>query len=571
MLKSLPVLLHQALDNDIDVALKELEPLDPRIDALISLKASLTKKLVSERAPNARQVAIDKFLECNEKCKRVFSPFNTDDTDVELVVGQAQKFISDIWSSFNRCTWYTPTPRGRFGPGKTQMAKDESLAAKLNCEMTTTSSVAFAFYEAATKLCPHTALHELHRGRKYGTRFVTASDLTTVEKDNTQDRVICIEPSCNMFLQQAIREDLTDLLRIKCGIDLSNQPEIQRKLARKGSIDGSLATIDLSSASDTISMSFCEWLLPADLFSWLYESRSPSTSVDGKQVELNMISSMGNSTTFPLQTLIFFSICYGAYQVMGIKPNTKRSRGIQNLGVFGDDIIVTSAAYDLVCRALVFCGFTPNPTKSFATGPFRESCGGDFHYGYPVRGVYIKDLSSRNDLFSAYNRINEWATYHKLKLQSLLRCIASQVRRPLMVPLWEADTAGFRTPYGYGDYIASVPRTSKVSVPDDSGTTNVVLFFAGCLDNTLSAETLKKFESRLGKGLQRALPKQLWYSKRSKRVVYHNRTRKGFGWDNPTKSLKKFTDLEGNLCYRPLLSELTPHSSEWYHASLSGL
>ena len=42
--------------------------------------------------------------------------------------------------------------------------------------------------------------------------------------------------------------------------------------------------------------------------------------------------------------------------------------------------------------ALRYFGFTPNEKKTFCEGPFRESCGGDFFEGQPVRAYFLKKL-----------------------------------------------------------------------------------------------------------------------------------------------------------------------------------
>lgn len=60
--------------------------------------------------------------------------------------------------------------------------------------------------------------------------------------------------------------------------------------------------------------------------------------------------------------------------------------------VYGDDIIIDVAGYDLLAEVLQYCGFTVNPRKSYVTGPFRESCGQDFFLGDRVRPFYLKEI-----------------------------------------------------------------------------------------------------------------------------------------------------------------------------------
>jgi len=101
-------------------------------------------------------------------------------------------------------------------------------------------------------------------------------------------------------------------------------------------------------------------------------------------VNLQKFSSMGNGFTFELETLIFSHV---ASVAGGLTPGV-------DCFVYGDDIIVPSEKADDVLSALRFCGFTPNRTKTFTSGPFRESCGGDFYGGVAVRPFYPKVIPS---------------------------------------------------------------------------------------------------------------------------------------------------------------------------------
>jgi len=80
---------------------------------------------------------------------------------------------------------------------------------------------------------------------------VQPSELQFVPKKVDSLRSIIKQPTLNTMLQCGIGDYMVGRLKA-FGVDLSDQT-IQQKRARKGSIDGSLATLDLSSASDTIS------------------------------------------------------------------------------------------------------------------------------------------------------------------------------------------------------------------------------------------------------------------------------------------------------------------------------
>jgi hypothetical protein len=96
---------------------------------------------------------------------------------------------------------------------------------------------------------------------------------------------------------------------------------------------------------------------------------------------------MGNGFTFELETLLFLALAWVSTELSDETPVFK-----ENLTVFGDDIIVPVKALRLLENALRFCGFEPNPEKTFGDGPFRESCGGDFFLGEDVRPYFLKEV-----------------------------------------------------------------------------------------------------------------------------------------------------------------------------------
>lgn len=216
---------------------------------------------------------------------------------------------------------------------------------------------------------------------------VRGNRFTTVPKDATKDRGIAIEPSINVFYQLGLGRAIRRRLLFKTGIDLDYGQEFHRRLAKEASRTGSHATIDLSNASDTVSRVLVELLLPRGWFDLLCTLRSPRTLVKGRWVHLQKFSSMGNGFTFELETLIFSAIVAYSCHVHGLEMNRGR-----NATVFGDDIILPTEASGTCLSLLRFCGFTPNPAKTYVSGPFRESCGGDYFQGKAVRPYYVKKV-----------------------------------------------------------------------------------------------------------------------------------------------------------------------------------
>ena len=228
---------------------------------------------------------------------------------------------------------------------------------------------------------------------------VTGNVFFTVPKNTEIDRVACKEPDLNMFLQKGIGDFIRQRLR-KVGIDLNDQTRNQR-LAQKGSYDGTLATIDLSSASDSVSRGLVELVMPITWYTLLDDVRSPVTVIDGENHSNEMFSSMGNGFTFELESLLFYAIA----------RTTAYFRGVSGvISVYGDDIICPSELAEDLYWVLEFLGFTVNETKSFYNGSFRESCGGHYDNGVDITPFYLrKPIETLTDLIVILNQVRKWA------------------------------------------------------------------------------------------------------------------------------------------------------------------
>lgn len=222
-------------------------------------------------------------------------------------------------------------------------------------------------------------------GLQFTGREVCSNRVEFVPKNWKTSRTIACEPEGNVPFQLAFDSWVKDRLRRKTRIDLGDQSK-NRDLARRGSIDGSLATIDLSMASDTLSYELVRWLLPPDWFDYVDRVRTPFGRVDGTLLKYQKFSSMGNGTTFPLETLIFASACYAV--------------GSREFSVYGDDIIIETELADELIQLLGYYGFMPNEEKSFTSGPFRESCGGNFFEGVDITPFYVRDIDRRKPVLS---------------------------------------------------------------------------------------------------------------------------------------------------------------------------
>lgn len=239
--------------------------------------------------------------------------------------------------------------------------------------------------------------------------LVDYNGISYAEKDSDCSRTIAKEPLMNQLVQLSTDHEMKVMLR-RVGLDLRDQQPNQDK-ARKGSLDvpNPYCTADLKNASGSIYTELVRELVPPAWFKYLNDVRSPSWRAVGVRGihRYEGFVSMGNGFCFPLETLIFASICFACHSYTGTAPDFR---------VYGDDIIIRQNESGILQELLRYFGFELNADKSFFFGQFRESCGADWHGGKPVRPVYIHErldsLSERIRLHNALVRGNsDWADF----------------------------------------------------------------------------------------------------------------------------------------------------------------
>lgn len=456
-----PIALYRTLQDDLidrfGIAISEdIAPEDTGVRyAAKVLQQTLLKKCADEVEPTADERALSLFIESNTRCGNWSLKLDT--MHDEYLIGE---FGNELYRVFNECYIDDLTYLGQLGnvgPGASVGVDGCDFYTKLfSSTLTSTSASLVRAYRCAIASQPTWATAEVQRTADKGSEsLVQGSKLSFVPKRNDISRVICVEPSVNMFLQKGVESVFKHALKRTYGIDLSTQPDINRELAKRASTGCEQATIDLSAASDSISLGMCRKFIPKHVMNVLELLRSPSTQLpDGSWLELKMISSMGNGYTFPLETLIFCAVVSAVYRLNGRKLRKTRvlSRGgtvLGNFGVFGDDIICDSDLSSQVIRLLNLLGFQCNTDKTHCeVDLFRESCGGDFKDGYPVRGVYVKSLKSQGSRYVAFNRLMAWSALHGVALPETLELLGRSVQK-VWVPLFENDDAGLKCPLWY--------------------------------------------------------------------------------------------------------------------------
>ncbi len=257
-------------------------------------------------------------------------------------------------------------------------------------------------------------------------RGIVPSRLVAVPKTAEKPRLICIEPSYNQFLQQALMKNLKQELMDRRMVCSFTYQDYNREGAREGSITGRLATIDLSDASDRVSMALVEHLFGFNptFMRYLRLSRTPYVQLpDGKLHLARKFASMGSALTFPVEAMVFTtlvvtSICRSRndFRPSTIKAWGKRGRG---LTIYGDDIVIPIDDSSPAIESLEAAGLQVNRSKSFLTGKFRESCGFDGYDGHDVSPVYVRRREPLNR--GHVTELTSWVSLRNQLFHSPLR------------------------------------------------------------------------------------------------------------------------------------------------------
>jgi len=236
-------------------------------------------------------------------------------------------------------------------------------------------------------------------------RDTIQAKLIAVPKDSRGPRLICVHPAEAIWLQQGLRRELERAITLRryasgpwpSGRIQFDSQESNGSIALSSSRTRLYATLDMKEASDRISEPLVQVLF-GDKYKWFGCCRAQEYIIPAAgglaniRGQINCYAPMGNATTFPVQSLVFWSICVAALQ----------SRGFHQPGavfVFGDDIIVPTECAEYVIDALESFGLLVNRTKSFYRGGFRESCGVDAFKGVDVTPVRWKTtLDAEHDI-----------------------------------------------------------------------------------------------------------------------------------------------------------------------------
>lgn len=238
-----------------------------------------------------------------------------------------------------------------------------------------------------------------------------------VPKDSRGPRLISCEPLEIQYIQQGLGKKLVAHLErnpyTKGHVNFSDQ-SINRKLALEGSANGDWATLDLSDASDRVSLALVKELFgDVGILPALLATRSQITVLpNGETVRMRKFAPMGSALCFPVEALVFWALAVACVHVYGQKP---LNEALDNVYVYGDDIIVRGGLEEHLLQHFHYFGLRFGRGKCCYTGLFRESCGCDAYGGEQITPIKVKALppNSPNDglKFPAYVAISNGLFY----------------------------------------------------------------------------------------------------------------------------------------------------------------
>lgn len=204
---------------------------------------------------------------------------------------------------------------------------------------------------------------------------VPISRAAAVPKNRKSCRYVASEPAGALCAQLAIKKYLDRKLRrlFETRVPL-NDADKHIGLMRSSSEH---VTLDLSSASDLLSVEAAYRLLPEDWFALLMECRSQGVQLpNGDIIPSAIFATMGNGFCFRILSIVTAAVC-----------ELCRKR----YSVYGDDLIVHRSVAPDVCFILESIGLKVNAIKC-CFGRYRETCGAELLDSLDIRPFKPKSI-----------------------------------------------------------------------------------------------------------------------------------------------------------------------------------
>jgi hypothetical protein len=371
---------------------------DPNIDAILAIRqlTLLYSKVLLPCSDAREKDAMRGYIQCEQEVKEHDALMTSEDYSDFIRVSTL--LFGNVFSKVNKqLTDGELIPK--HGPGATA----DKLRGNGKYRQTVWTDRLEPYFPSGDYMFPshsHFAdaiddVHYLEPGAEVPVRVIS------VPKTQKIPRIIAIEPTCMQYAQQAVLEALLHAIESDSiasrFVGFDDQTPNQR-MARQGSHDGSLATLDLSEASDRVSNQLVRAMLSRhpELQGAVEACRSRRADVPGHGViRLAKFASMGSALCFPMEAMVFATLTFlGIEQSLNtrfVKRDELRPYFSQVM-VYGDDIIAPAGSVFSVVNSLEHFGARVGSTKSFWIGRFRESCGKEYYDGHDVSVVKFRRL-----------------------------------------------------------------------------------------------------------------------------------------------------------------------------------
>jgi len=340
---------------------------------LFIYKAKLPYDECTEERTREAFIATDSSLDNTWRYRDWSHPTGAEELVLRRARRLCQRIIFDIdWTSIN--PQHGP---GSVYPSRTAMRKGQWMF----------------YYHPIARIYPYAEYFFLPKEgfeheniAKLQDRCTIQAKLVCVPKDARGPRLICVHPAEAVWIQQGQRKLLESVIERRIPTICFTDQSINQRAAHRSSLTKENVTLDLSEASDRISTHLVEYLFGEYAYEFMASTRAQEVILPGGRVHrLRKFAPMGNCLTFPVQTLVFWSLIMAAMQHHRIKGECC---------VFGDDCIFPTEAYDPVQQIFGCVGLKINVNKTFSKGLFRESCGLDSYRGVLVSPLRLKEVDT---------------------------------------------------------------------------------------------------------------------------------------------------------------------------------
>lgn len=355
---------------------------DPSIDAIQAIRqvCLVLGKLFEVCDVRRERATIEQYVQCELELEETWF-----DPDLLARLGSvAARYFGHLSVVDERVANLSVVPR--HGPGSTA----DGLRGNAKFDCSSWSEMLEDVFPASEFLVASRSESALDHIQFYEPGSEPSVKVVSVPKTAVKARIIAMEPTFKQYAQQALLREMMAVCQNQPIVDLNSQDH-NRDLARRGSENGQFATLDLSEASDRVHLSVVEAVFSRfpHLLAALKATRSATADVPGHgKLSLAKFASMGSAVCFPVESIVFAVSAIDSIEQAANGNSNESSPTMDDIRhtvrVFGDDIIVPTRYVHSVVSGLAAIAARPNPRKSFWTGRFRESCGGEYYAGEDV-------------------------------------------------------------------------------------------------------------------------------------------------------------------------------------------